>query len=325
MFLTAIWIISEQSLNVYLHEIALHTHQNVDEFRFPFQTPVKNPHAIDPLHVTSNAHVEALRQCLSSCHSILETFLAMPFDERLVMPALFTIRSVYSIVCLVKMWVAVTNPNSNIHSMFRADDLKVEHYIDRFVDTYRAVADIAPRAPQANFFSVVSGLKERFRMIKEGGGRNADGSVHCSSNMQSGNQEERSSAPPSMQSGNQNGAAHTPLQLLSEVAMNNNSNGGNGSNPQSTMTSPYSQQQNTFGNIDPAFSNNNMPSDPALAAEGINSNYDFSNVDFNSLGMLNMDLNGLFGWDGYWSAIAMPPEINHSTAGNIGGMGAWQT
>jgi hypothetical protein len=197
------------------------------------------------------------------------------------------VRTIYGVVSLIKFWGAVTTPG-NLSHLFRPEDLKVDYYLDRLIETFRSIVDRYPQAPHGKFYSVARGLKERFKIIKEGGSRAADGSIQFPCPGQPSSQEGSRSPmqPPSQAVQN---PQQTPLHLLSEVAMGNPA-------PHQPQMQNYQQQQplqqqqpNQF--LDPNF---NIP-DQSFGSNEYD--YDFSLIDFNSLGMLNTDLSGLFTWD----------------------------
>ena len=79
--------LSEHVTSLYLHEIALHSQNNVEDFKTPFteesfktspSQPVLGPH-----------HVDALTACMSACRNILDTFLACDRDSIYILPIIF--------------------------------------------------------------------------------------------------------------------------------------------------------------------------------------------------------------------------------------------
>ena len=79
--------LSEHVTNLYLHEIALHSQHNVEDFKTPFmdqtfkggaESAVLGPH-----------HVDALTACQHACRSLLDTFIASDVDTLYTLPILF--------------------------------------------------------------------------------------------------------------------------------------------------------------------------------------------------------------------------------------------
>jgi hypothetical protein len=74
--------------NLYLHEIALHSQSNVDDFKGPwiqetFKTSVGDT-------VLGPEHIRALTACQQSCRDILDTFLSYDFEVIYVLPVIFS-------------------------------------------------------------------------------------------------------------------------------------------------------------------------------------------------------------------------------------------
>lgn len=79
--------LSEHVTSLYLHEIALHSQNNVEDFKAPFteesfktapSQPVLGPH-----------HVDALTACMTACRGILDAFLAYDRDSIYILPVIF--------------------------------------------------------------------------------------------------------------------------------------------------------------------------------------------------------------------------------------------
>jgi hypothetical protein len=79
--------LSSHVTNLYLHEIALHSQSNVDDFKAPFTEETFKTSVGQK--VAGPHHVHALLECLNSCRNIVETFLAIEFDTLFVLPVIF--------------------------------------------------------------------------------------------------------------------------------------------------------------------------------------------------------------------------------------------
>lgn len=80
--------LAEPVTNLYLHEIALHSQSNVDDFKGPwiqetFKTAVGDA-------VLGTEHIKALTACQQACHDILDTFLSYEFEVIYVLPVIFS-------------------------------------------------------------------------------------------------------------------------------------------------------------------------------------------------------------------------------------------
>ena len=79
--------LSEHITSLYLHEIALHSQSNVEDFKAPFTEEsfrTTAGQAVLGLH-----HVEALTACKSACRNILDTFLSYEQDTVYILPVIF--------------------------------------------------------------------------------------------------------------------------------------------------------------------------------------------------------------------------------------------
>jgi hypothetical protein len=79
--------LSAHITNLYLHEIALHNHSNVEDFKAPFteETFRSTTHNV----VLNDNHVDALIECQNSCRKVIESFLSIDTDIIFVLPVIF--------------------------------------------------------------------------------------------------------------------------------------------------------------------------------------------------------------------------------------------
>jgi hypothetical protein len=80
--------LADHVTNLYMHEIALHSQSNVDDFKGPwiqetFKTSVGDT-------VLGPEHIRALTACQQSCRDILDTFLSYEFEVTYVLPVIFS-------------------------------------------------------------------------------------------------------------------------------------------------------------------------------------------------------------------------------------------
>jgi hypothetical protein len=73
--------------NLFLHEIALHSQNNVDDFKAPFME--ESFRASMGQVVLGPGHVDALLECQNSCTKVIETFLSINFDDMFLLPIIF--------------------------------------------------------------------------------------------------------------------------------------------------------------------------------------------------------------------------------------------
>jgi hypothetical protein len=226
--------LSEHVTNLYIHEIALHNKQNFADFHPPFSTLDKEDNTIEA------SDIVALNQCLSATHGILDTILAVPIDTLITLPVIFCVRSIYAIVCLMKMWVAVES--TSVGNTITNVDLQIEHYTNSLLKMFEDIVSRDNQSPHGKFFYVAKRLQEKFAHIKKGTKESATGPGTCKDEQQT----PADSSKPTHALGARartRTADQTPLHLLSEVAMGNN-NPAHPSRPQpQLMQPPVAHQQ----------------------------------------------------------------------------------
>lgn len=79
--------LSEHITSLYLHEIALHSQNNIEDFKAPFTED--SFRASGGQAVLGPHHVDALTACMSACRNILETFISYEQDTLYILPVIF--------------------------------------------------------------------------------------------------------------------------------------------------------------------------------------------------------------------------------------------
>lgn len=177
--------LSEHVTNLYLHEIALHSQHNVEEFKTPFmdqtfkggaESAVLGPH-----------HVDALTACQHACRSLLDTFIASDVDTLYTLPILFcksrsfmrhhlskfiltcqiAVRCIYSVVVLIKLYMAAKAPGE-MSQIIKPEDLHVTMYISRLRQIFEEFVKRDESCPHKKFYSVMKRLSGRFSEIERG-------------------------------------------------------------------------------------------------------------------------------------------------------------
>ncbi|KAL6808344.1 hypothetical protein J3E69DRAFT_351842 [Trichoderma sp. SZMC 28015] len=235
-------------VNLYMHEMALHSDTMSDQWRPPFNTDALKDGIVnsEPL---SAAHINALSACLTAIDGILNTFLSMDVLSIRCLPVFNFMRVAYGVVILIKMYFSASSPGSEMGKVIHKDNMRVEYYLGALLDKFRATAADNKCRPAAKFLVVLAMLRSWFfKQGKEGGsgggtGSSEDSEGPCSSSSQQKQQQQQQQytaqgtqqqqqlqqqlqqqqqqqqqqlQPPQQQSRQQN--VNTPLQLLSEVA-----------------------------------------------------------------------------------------------------------
>jgi hypothetical protein len=79
--------LSAHITNLYLHEIALHNHSNVEDFKTPFTEETFR--GSTSIAVLNEGHVDALIECQNSCLKVIESFLSIEVKRVLLLPVIF--------------------------------------------------------------------------------------------------------------------------------------------------------------------------------------------------------------------------------------------
>ena len=115
--------------NCYMHEISIHPDHDPEDFRPPFyiatQLTSKIPTNMNP------AYVNAIMECVSSAHAVLNTFFAMPPTLVRALPALIYVRVVYCCALLIKLEVSTNAPKSELANVLDQQTLNVPMYLQK--------------------------------------------------------------------------------------------------------------------------------------------------------------------------------------------------
>ena len=154
----------------------MHIDQVTDDFRAPcleeanFRAPPRSQS--EPL---APFHVEALGKCLKAIHAIIETFLGHDLDTVRALPIFHFVRVAYAVVCLTKMYFAVTSANCSLANVISRDDLQVERHLDALLESFRAAAQGNKCRPASKFLIVLVMLKAWFQKPKGGAAKTVAG------------------------------------------------------------------------------------------------------------------------------------------------------
>lgn len=198
-----------------MHEVALHVDKNDDTMRPAISTESLD----DPIPGLSEsltaAHIGALSSCLTAIDGIFETFLAMDIRSIRCLPVFHFVRVAYAVVVLIKMYFSASSPDSELGKVINKDNMKVEEYLDKLLEKFRAVAEGEKSRPAAKFQVVLAMLRGWFHKQGGQGQQKLDGSNSATP------RPEGPSAPNGQQQHSEYNPVNTPLQLLSEIATGN--------------------------------------------------------------------------------------------------------
>ena len=142
-----------------VHEIAMHTDYNPQDFKPPF---LMNSMRSQPnWHATvSPAYVTAIMACVQSAQHLLDTFISMDHDSLRALPTVLFVRMSYAAGILIKLLISASTPSSAVGRLVSCDSLKVGYYISTIVDRLRLatfMGDIEFQVP-GTFYTTLSRL-----------------------------------------------------------------------------------------------------------------------------------------------------------------------
>ena len=158
------------SLNLYLHEIAIHHDHNVDDFRPDPDTADKHaastsksgPARFDSGSFVTTRHIAALSQCLDACHQVLDNYLALPIQVARSISNLGIVWNTYAAVALIKLHGVLHAPDSKFGHIF-TPDLKVQWYLDTLIHRLQEISADGRCPPAEAFIYVVHKLRHWFQ------------------------------------------------------------------------------------------------------------------------------------------------------------------
>lgn len=154
----------EHVLNVYMHEIALHVDHNIDDFKPPFLPESRDKNQTD---LNTAAHIDALTSCLTSAHEALNIISSLDYKTILCLPTVHFGRTSYASIALIKLFSAVSAPDSRLGQVFDPADIKVEYYLDKVIGHFKVAGESNGGRTAAKFSLVLTMLKHWFLKRKD--------------------------------------------------------------------------------------------------------------------------------------------------------------
>lgn len=189
--------------------------------------------------------IDALTTCIRSIHQSLDAILSVDTERLTCLPTVALARTSYPVISLIKIYSLLTASETRIGQVIDMQSLKLEPYLEKVINHYRAAAALNGGRAPAKFGNIIMMLRNWFIKKKENGPalREIFGT------------EVRSDTPtdkPARPQLDQIKQGATPLDLLSEVATGNQSSraASNGSishhsrSGQGSLYSPAALNQN---------------------------------------------------------------------------------
>ncbi|KAK1816850.1 hypothetical protein LTR12_008688 [Friedmanniomyces endolithicus] len=152
---------------LFLHEIALHVDHSPEDFRAPYQMgtithPPPNPNAGpggDP-EVPTQILAEAIAECITSSHAVLNAFFAMDVDGLRALPVFGYVRVTFAAFALAKLCLSAAHPEARLHRVVDRRALQVEGFMDRAVLHVRNVVGTKRCRVPAIFLALLFKLRQ---------------------------------------------------------------------------------------------------------------------------------------------------------------------
>ncbi|KAJ5681398.1 uncharacterized protein N7477_001338 [Penicillium maclennaniae] len=159
--------------------------------------------------------IDALTTCIKSIHQSLDAILSVDPQRLICLPTVSLARTSYPVVSLIKIYSLLTASETRIGQVIDMQSLKLEWYLEKVINHYRAAAALDGGRAPAKFGNIIMMLRNWFVKKKENGPalREIFGTEMRS--------DTPSDKPTPQQTQLKQGA--TPLDLLSEVATGNRS------------------------------------------------------------------------------------------------------
>ncbi|WPH02653.1 Hypothetical protein R9X50_00551800 [Acrodontium crateriforme] len=119
------------TIRIYLNEIGLHVDHSPDDFKAPFQ--MGRIHEYDGAEIPSHVLADAIVECITSSHAILDAFLSMEAGSMRALPAFCFVRVSFASFVLAKLSISAASRQSRISSVLDRRSLKVESYLDKMI------------------------------------------------------------------------------------------------------------------------------------------------------------------------------------------------
>ncbi|KAL1982932.1 hypothetical protein VTN96DRAFT_619 [Rasamsonia emersonii] len=242
---------AEHVLNIYMHEISMHTDHNIDDFRPPFWGSFREQPQMDR---ASAAHVDALTSCLTSIHATLEVMMSLDHVTIVCLPTIYFARTSYAFVALLKLFAAVTQNNSPLGQVFSPADLRVEELLDKMIAHLKISGSRPGGRTPGKFCMILNLLKNWFLNRKDNDDpcQLARMPVEKEEQRPSSKSETRDAPGQAGQGQSGQSTSDSRLHLLSEVAMGEPSKTSSTEQSQSPGKASFPQHAVNVGvSVDP--------------------------------------------------------------------------
>lgn len=170
----------EHILNIFMHETALQLDAALTD------EEISGP--------TSAAHINALTSCLASIQTAMDAMCSLDIRTIICLPTVALARTSYAAIALIKLYSLASAPDSRVGKVIDPASLKVEYYLEKVINHYKAAGEQGGGHAPSKFSVVLSLLLSWFvkRKDQSPGLREAFGGVKLMGCMEdTGNRDER--------------------------------------------------------------------------------------------------------------------------------------
>ncbi|KAF2726147.1 hypothetical protein K431DRAFT_213930, partial [Polychaeton citri CBS 116435] len=123
------------TVRIYLNEIALHVDHNPEDFKAPYQMGplAPRPPPNDDNDYATQPLVNAISDCITSAHRLMDTFLHIDPASARGLPVFTYVRVSLAAFVLAKLCLSAAHPEGRIYKVLDRSALKVEGYMDRAI------------------------------------------------------------------------------------------------------------------------------------------------------------------------------------------------
>ncbi|EMC99648.1 hypothetical protein BAUCODRAFT_62982 [Baudoinia panamericana UAMH 10762] len=125
------------TLRLHLQEVALHIEHSPDDFQAPYQMGTIQP--LTTQDVPTEVLADAIAECITNAHALLNTFLAIDVDSLRASPVFNYVRVSFGAFILAKLCLSASSSTSRIGKVLVRSSLKVEGIMDRIILHVRSV------------------------------------------------------------------------------------------------------------------------------------------------------------------------------------------
>ncbi|KAJ5240506.1 uncharacterized protein N7469_002097 [Penicillium citrinum] len=148
--------------SLYIHELALHVNNNIDEFKAPFSA--KSLKTCSFVDMQDSSNLSMIRAIIMASQGLLDIFLGFSISEMLTLPPhIYGGRVIYAVILLMKIHKAITTFEKGVSDFIYADNLRLEVYLEQLLITSKCLITEDGRSALSRAFLIMPQLIELFK------------------------------------------------------------------------------------------------------------------------------------------------------------------